>query len=80
MASVCSSTVLMRKPIAKLNHKVVNVIQCHTQASSITTKLKVKIDFTLPELSAKKIMTWNCCVNDSVKGTYDMILGRYILT
>ena len=70
----------MRKPIAKLNPKVVNVIQWHTQASSITTKLKVKIDFTLPELSAKTIMTWNCRVNDSVKGTYDMILGRYILT
>ena len=25
-------------------------------------------------------MMWNCCVDDSDKGRYDMILGRYLLT
>ena len=52
----------------------------HTQAGSITTNLKLNIDFTLPELSATKIVTWNCHVDDSAKGIYDIILGRYIWT
>ena len=30
------------------------MIQCHTQAGNITNNLKFKIDFILPELSAKK--------------------------
>ena len=52
----------------------------HTQAVNSTTKLKVKIYFTLPELSATEIVTWNCNVDDSAKGRYGIILGRYILT
>ena len=38
------------------------------------------VDFNLPELSMTKSVTWNCHVDDSTKGRYDMILGRYILT
>ena len=53
-------------------------MQCHTQAGKITTNLKVEIDFTLPELSATKIGTWTCHLDDSAKSRYDMILGRYI--
>ena len=34
-------------------------MQLHTQAGNITTNLKVKIDFTLTELSATKTVTWN---------------------
>ena len=33
------------------------MMQWHTQAGKITTNLKVKIDFTLPEISATKIVT-----------------------
>ena len=44
------------------------------------TYLKVKIDFTLPALSATDVVTWTCHVEDSAKGRYDMILGRDILT
>ena len=54
-------------------------MQCHTQAGSITTNIKVKIEFTLPEISATEIVTWNCHVDESAKGGYDMILGRYLL-
>ena len=54
-------------------------MKCHTQAGSITTNLKVKIDLTLYELSARKIVTWNCHINDSYKGISGMILGRYLL-
>ena len=49
------------------------------QAGIITTNLKVKMHFALPELRATKIVTWNCHVDDFVKGRYDMILGRDLL-
>ena len=52
----------------------------YTQAGNINTNLKVKIYFTLPELSATKIVTWNCQVYDSTKRRYYMILCRDILT
>ena len=55
-------------------------MQWHTQAGKITNNLKVKIDFTSPELRATKTVTWNCHVDDSAKIRYDMILGRDILT
>ena len=50
------------------------------QAGSITNNLKVKMDFTLPELSARRILTWNFHLDESAKSRYDMILGRYLLT
>ena len=53
-------------------------MQWHTQAGNITTNLKVKVDFTLPELSAMNAMKRH--VDDSDKGRYDMILGQYLLT
>ena len=55
-------------------------MQQKTQSGSITTNLKFKIDFTLHELSATKIVICNCHVDDSAKGKYEMVLGRYILT
>ena len=55
-------------------------MQCKTQAFNLATNLKVKIYFILPEFSAKKIVTWECRVNDSTKGINNMILGRYIFT
>ena len=65
--------------IEKLNFKKDNDMQWHIQAVNITTNLKVKIDFTLPELSATKIVAWNCHVHDSVKSVYEIVLGRHIL-
>ena len=50
------------------------------QADSITNNIKVKIYYNLPELSATNILTCNFHVDDSVKGRYDMILGRDLLT
>ena len=49
------------------------------QSCSTTSNIKVKIDFTLYEISATKIMTWNFNVDDSSKGVYNMILGRDLL-
>ena len=55
-------------------------MQKHAQVGNITTNMRVKIDFTLPEPIAKIIVGWNFHVNDSTKVRYDIILGRYILT
>ena len=65
--------------IGEINKKD-GVMQCHTQSGNITNNLKVKIDLTLPELSAKTIVTWNCHVDEPSNGRYEMILGRYLLT
>ena len=70
----------MVEPLKGLWHLwLIWVIQWHTQGGSITTNLKVKIDFNLPELSTTIIVRWKFYVDDSTKGRYNMILGRYIL-
>ena len=53
-----------------------DVMQWHTQAGNITTNLKVEVNFTLPELSMNNVVTWKFHRGESVKGRYDMILGR----
>ena len=58
----------------KMNPKEDDVMQWHTQEGSITTNLKVKIDFTLPESIVIEIMTWGFNAGDSAKGLYDMLL------
>ena len=51
--SGCSSTIVIGWLI-KITPKEEAVIHYHTQSGSITTNLKVSIDFNIPELSAKK--------------------------
>ena len=55
-------------------------MQWHTQAKNIATDLKVKVYFTLSTLNAENFVAWNCRVDESAKGRYDMILGQDILT
>ena len=55
-------------------------MQWQTQAGNITTNIKVNVDFSFPALSATNVMMCKCHVDDSTKGRYDMILGRYLLT
>ena len=52
----------------------------HTQAGSITTNLKIKINFTFSELISIRIVKWDFHVDDVNKGIYDIILGIYLLT
>ena len=54
-------------------------MQCHMQSGNITTNLKFKIEFSLPDLSATRILTWNFHVDDSAKVRYYVVLGRDIL-
>ena len=78
--SGCNSKIITRRIIYKITPKEDAVMQWHTQVGIITTNIKVEIYFTLPKISATKIVTWNFHVDDSAKGGYDMILGRYLLT
>ena len=55
-------------------------MQWYMQAVIITTNIKVKVNFTLHALSATNSVTWNCHVDDSAKGRYNIILRRYLLT
>ena len=55
-----SSMVVIRRLIAKLNPKKDSVMQYNTQADSITNNTKVKIYYTLTELSTTSIVRWNC--------------------
>ena len=57
----------MGRLVGKLHPGTDAVIQWHTQVGNITTDLKVKVDFTLPALSAKNEMTWKCHVGNSGK-------------
>ena len=47
----------MGRIIKKLNPKQDSGVQLHTQAGSITTNLKARIEFFLHKISEKKIMT-----------------------
>ena len=51
----------------------------HKQAGIITTNMKVKIDFTLPEFRVTKIVMWEYHVDESDRVRYNMILVRNIL-
>ena len=74
------STIIMIMLVENLRLEKDAVMQWHTQAGNITTSIEVKIYFTLPALSATCVVTWNCHMDDSAKGRYDMILGIYLLT
>ena len=41
---------------------------------------EVNIYFCLPEFSVTKIVTWECHVNKSTNGRYDMIIVKDLLT
>ena len=79
LGSVHRSTIVMGSLVEKLHPEKHAVIQWHTQARNITTNIKVKVDSTVPAISATNVMTWNCHVDGSAKGRYDMILGQYLL-
>ena len=79
--SGASSTILSGKYAKRLRKKKTKPQRWVTQAGTIKTNQRAKIDMILPELDATKIMTWYCHVDDSlVLGRYDMIIGRDLLS
>ena len=75
-----SFTIVMRRMVEKICPKKDAVMQWQNQAGNITTNFNIKLDFTLPALSATNVVTWKCHVYDSARGRNDMILCRDILT
>ena len=69
----------MRRLIETVNSNKDNVIQWHTQSGNITTNLKVKIYFSLPEITATKTVMWYFHMDDSAKGGHYKIFGKYLL-
>ena len=55
-------------------------MQWQTQAENITTNFKVKLNLNLPAFSVPNIVMCKCCVDDSARCRYNMILVRYLLT
>ena len=78
--SGCSSTILMGRLVGKINPEKYDVMQWHMQAQNFTTDIKIKVDITLPALSAMNSVMCKFHMNDSARGRYDMILGQDILT
>ena len=72
-------TILMIWLVDKLYPGKDTVMQWQTQSVNITTNFKVNRDFNLPKLSATNVVMWKCHVDNSAKGSYDMILGRHLL-
>ena len=77
---LCRSTIVMGRIINKLHHEKDAQVQRNTQAGNSITNIKVKIDFTLPALSATNVVTWKCHVDDSAKGRYDVSIGQDLLS
>ena len=75
----CSSAVVIMRLMLKLLKTKYPVTQWQIQAGNITTDHKVKIYLTSPDFSVTKHLTWNFCVDDFAKSSYNVILGRYLL-
>ena len=69
----------MVKLMSKLKTKEVETTTWETQSGKLKISKKVKVDFGLLEISATKIVTWKCHVDESTNGRYNMILVRYLL-
>ena len=59
---------------------LVNCTKWSTQAETFTDNFMVKVELSLSVISATKIMTWKCHMDDSTAGRYNMISGRDLLT
>ena len=75
-----NSTILMGRLVETNCLKKYDVVQWNTQAGNITANIKIKVDFTLPALNAMNVVMWKFHMDDSAKGTYDLILGQDLIT
>ena len=81
LESGSSSTIVIGKLTSKLKRKKPpEITTWETQAGKFTTSQKVNVDFCLTELSATKIVSWKCHVDNKTNSRYDMILDIELLT
>ena len=73
-----SSSLLAYEYAKKLGLKSENTTTWHTTAGDFNTNFKSKIDFSLPELHEKRIITKTMHITPNEMG-YDMIIGRDLL-
>ena len=78
--SGCISTIAMVRLFVKIHPE--NMLWCSDTRNLLISLLilRLKCISTLPTLSATNVVTWKCHVGESDKGSYDIILGRYLLT
>ena len=63
----------------KLKHKTATPTEWITQSGNFTTKYIINKDFTLPDFSETKTMTWKYHVDESTEGRHDIIISRGLL-
>ena len=68
-----------RKGNQKLTTKEDAVMQWKIQVGNPNTDIEVKIDSTLPEFSMTIIAKWECHMDESAIGRYNVILGRDLI-
>ena len=79
--SGASELLIAMKHTKNLRVKTVNAkgTVWSTPAGELKTNHRVKSQFTIPELQDKKLIEWNLHVAEDM-GTYDMIIGKDILS
>ena len=75
-----SSKIVMGKLTSKLQETSTKTTTWKIQVRKFTTSKKVNIYFCLSEFSSTKILSWKCHVDNKTNITYDMNLGRDLLT
>ena len=80
MESGANSSIVLEKHTQTLRHKNTKPVRWSTQGGDFLTTHKINVELVLPELDAKKSVTWNFYMDDSQKNSrYDMIIGRDLL-
>ena len=79
--SGCGATLINKKFVKNSKSTKDKKTRWTTKAGNFNTNRKCEVDFTLPAFNAKKIVSWNCYVDesDNSNNNYDMIIGRDIL-
>jgi hypothetical protein len=57
--------------------------KCKTIGGTFTKNYEPLLDFKFPEISTRKVVTWQAHVDDktsSKEAAYDMIMGMYLIT
>ena len=75
----CSDSLLLAKYV-KNNNKIKKPVKYATGGGTVETRYETKVNFSLPEFSDKKIVTWKFKVFESTTLGYDMVIGRDLMS